>query len=655
MSLFKRKNKDNSGGSSPNDSKNYSYLKNQKETDSYRYRDVYESQDLKRGEIGKVKSKTSRIVIVVILSILVFLASLLAFSGISFVKNQVTKTTQTMNMEVPGVTDSENEILQELRFNDSDLNRVTTRVGGGYSAKDLDGNPTGEVYENKEDVPLPEWYLQAIDSYNEALKKNGLDEKNTIKSNITLIPILLSLVITGIFASTVYIKLMKNLRAQNIMNETEDINQYEDDQHIALPEEVMANDTYDFFPDAGAHAPINVSTLISHIALSNKGVNKIEVAKKADKDILDKDGDIVYFKGDVLYDDNGEVIRKKMPMFDDKFAHQIFDASKLPNNKQLRKFFDPSKINYNEGNQIRERMEGYDTVADAINATWTFPDYENQRPGGCYIVDTAPVNTMCLAITRGGKGQTIIEPTVDMLLRSSLGNNLVVNDPKGELTKMFFVPATLRGYQVVQFNLMNPLSTDIYNPLAMCIISSREGDFTSNQTYLENLASVFFPLDGGDDPVWPNAANNAFKRACLGLIDYYLEAEANLRNYAQNVGMSEKVLQTKIDKLWGKVTLYNAYQFFVQLTSKKLTSPAVEFAQKEQNGEFDDLDPDTHQALYEEAERSAEIWNGEKEADMLTLFFAATDKLPLNSIRRQVGDTDKALKSMGGAEKMMAS
>lgn len=50
--------------------------------------------------------------------------------------------------------------------------------------------------------------------------------------------------------------------------------------------------------------------------------------------------------------------------------------------------------------------------------------------------------------------QTIIEPTVDMLLRSTLGNNVVVNDPKGELTKMFFVPATLRGYQVVQFNLI---------------------------------------------------------------------------------------------------------------------------------------------------------------------------------------------------------
>ena len=242
-----------------------------------------------------------------------------------------------------------------------------------------------------------------------------------------------------------------------------------------------------------------------------------------------------------------------------------------------------------------------------------------------------------------------------MLLRSTLGNNIVVNDPKGELTKMFFVPATLRGYQVVQLNLMNVLNTDIFNPLSACVNAAREGDFTANQTNLENLASVFFPLDGGDDPVWPNAANNAFKRACLGLIDYYLEAEANLRNYAQSVGMSEKVLNVKIDKLWGKVTLYNAYQFFVQLTSKKLTNPEVEFQQNEKNGMYENMDVDEYNELLDSAKKAGEIWNGQKEADMLTLFFAATEKLPLNSIRRQVGNANKALQSMGGAEKMMAS
>ena len=133
------------------------------------------------------------------------------------------------------------------------------------------------------------------------------------------------------------------------------------------------------------------------------------------------------------------------------------------------------------------------------------------------------------------------------------------------------------------------MNTDIYNPLMMAAQSAREGDFTKCAMYVENIANVFFPVDGGDDPVWPNAANNAFKRAAYGLIDYYLEEEAELRLFAQRTKMDQRVLEQKLDTIWGKVTLYNCYQLFVQLTSKKLKNPAVEFTKKAKAGEFDNL------------------------------------------------------------------
>ena len=44
----------------------------------------------------------------------------------------------------------------------------------------------------------------------------------------------------------------------------------------------------------------------------------------------------------------------------------------------------------------------------------------------------------------------------------------------------------------------------------MAAEAAREGDSTKCALYVENIADVFFPLDGGEDPVWPNAANNAF-------------------------------------------------------------------------------------------------------------------------------------------------
>lgn len=92
-----------------------------------------------------------------------------------------------------------------------------------------------------------------------------------------------------------------------------------------------------------------------------------------------------------------------------------------------------------------------------------------------------------------------------MWMRERRANNMVINDPKGELLVKNYVRGTVRGFQIVQFNLINAMKTDIYNPLGLAADAAREGDFTKAALYVENIADVFFPLDGGEDPVWPNA------------------------------------------------------------------------------------------------------------------------------------------------------
>lgn len=234
-------------------------------------------------------------------------------------------------------------------------------------------------------------------------------------------------------------------------------------------------------------------------------------------------------------------------------------------------------------------------------------------------------------------------------------NNMVINDPKGELLVKNYVKGTVRGFQIVQFNLINAMKTDIYNPLGMAADAAREGDFTKCAMYVENIADVFFPLDGGDDPVWPNAANNAFKRAAYGLIDYYLEEEKELRLFAERTDMDNTVLESKIDTMWGKVTLYNCYQLFVQLTSKKLKNPAVEFSKQAKAGAFDNLTDEEYNEKLQEVETKSKLWEDKPETDLLTLYFNATDTLPQNGMRRLVSNANNALKSMAGAEKMLAS
>ena len=49
---------------------------------------------------------------------------------------------------------------------------------------------------------------------------------------------------------------------------------------------------------------------------------------------------------------------------------------------------------------------------------------------------------------------------------------------------MFFVPATLRGYQVVQLNLMNILGTDIYNRVPRFIVKSYKAIFSTTNNMI---------------------------------------------------------------------------------------------------------------------------------------------------------------------------
>ena len=246
----------------------------------------------------------------------------------------------------------------------------------------------------------------------------------------------------------------------------------------------------------------------------------------------------------------------------------------------------------------------------------------------------------------------------------------------------FYVRGAMRGFEIVQLNLINSMKTNIVNPLWLAASSAREGDFTKAAMYVENIAEVFFPVDGAADPVWPNAANNAFKRAAYGLIDFYLEEEAAYREDCQRrqaAGefIDPQTMETHIDEMWGKVTLYNCYQFFVQLTAKKLPNPVMETARKIKAGEYDrmaaealaeevgagavteEMIADRAKELSDEAGAEAEkkgvLWEGAQEADCMSLYFAATAKLPRNSMRNMLANAHNSLRSIAGAEKMLAS
>ena len=631
--------------SDPNAS-NWDRLSSRENADTNQFRDVFEEQQLDRSRIDKVRKKTTMGwiagIVAVVVAILAWvitsvLAMLLAFVG-----------------GFANAGGDHGPYYDKVRINS---------VKYCYQPIDAEGVfiPDAPCYGTEEEAKAapPQWWLDAeaadAASGEDAGDRSFTEELMHFETWKAIVTLLAGLGVAGIL----YPVLIRNLDAQNLMNDTTDINQYQGDQHVALPAEVMRK--FDWFPDVGAHSDVQVSSMISHVMITNKGLKKVAVSQRAEKDMLDADGDVEYLKGEILRDEEGKALTRMMPLIDEEFGDALFDASGMPKDKALRKKYDTRQVPYNADGSNRDKLGKYKTVADLINADWDFPEYETQRPAGAYIVDTAPVNTMVLAMTRAGKGQTYIEPVIDMWLREKRPNNMVINDPKGELLVRNYVRATMRGFQVVQFNLINAMKTDIYNPLGMAADAAREGDATKCALYVENIADVFFPTDGGEDPVWPNAANNAFKRAAYGLIDFYLEEERGLRAHAARVDMDPKVLDKRLDEMWGKVTLYNCYQLFVQLTSKKKKNPVKDLEARAKAGEFGDPNNeaefrgDEYEKQRNEAQRKVFLWDGADEIDMLTLYFNATQGLPRNSMRNLVANADNALRAMGAAEKMLAS
>jgi len=190
--------------------------------------------------------------------------------------------------------------------------------------------------------------------------------------------------------------------------------------------------------------------------------------------------------------------------------------------------------------------------------------------------------------------------------------------------------------------------------------AAREGDIIKCAQYVENIADVFFPADSGEDPFWANAANNAFKRVAYGLIDFYMEEELKLRSNAERDDMHPKVLETKLDEMWGKVTLYNCYQLFVQLTAKKEKNPVDVVEKNKKSGKYGIPETPTFQDSeynedLENAKKREVFWNGAAEIDLLSLYFSATEHLPTNSIRTLIMNANNSLKSMGGADKTIST
>ena len=412
----------------------------------------------------------------------------------------------------------------------------------------------------------------------------------------------------------------------NAMYLSEDIEEYTNDAYIRTIDHLFQE--ADLAPDAGLGFDGHASTLIGHVMLDNKGINKIDMPQRD-----------MSVDGYVKRDSDGNIVKKRVPMFNPELADRLFSMSGVP--QQYRTLYDARGYDFNpklskrdgggkdeDGNVKRAGAYGrkpYDTVADYINNEFYPLDTDTERPAGVYFYDSRPVNTILIAITRAGKGQTYIEPAFDVWTREKRPWNIFTTDPKGELLAKFYYSATVRGFDIVQFNLMHPHLTNVYNPLVNAIQAFRQNNPVKGTSLIDSIVDTLFP-DNGE--IWNPAAGNMFRRAVYLLFDYYIEQEKYLRHLAHKNNTPPEVVVAEISKLYGKVTLANVYALIGELA-----------ASVSKDLDFINVNPDLPPV---------------NEKDLLTLMFDAMSMLPLNELRTKAITANNAIKQIAGAQQTIS-
>ena len=218
-----------------------------------------------------------------------------------------------------------------------------------------------------------------------------------------------------------------------------------------------------------------------------------------------------------------------------------------------------------------------------------------------------------------------IEPAFDVWTREYHKWNIFTTDPKGELLAKFYYSATIRGYEIVQFNLMHPHLTNVYNPLANAIQAFRQDNPVKGTTLIDSIVETLFP-DNGE--IWNPAAGNMFRRAVYLLFDYYIEQENYIRYLGHKNNTPQEIIDQEIDKNYSKVTLYNVYSLIGELAAK--VSKDVEFIN---------------------VDKTAPAVN---EKDLLTLIFDAMSMLPSNVLRTKAITANNAIKQIASAQQTIA-
>lgn len=197
------------------------------------------------------------------------------------------------------------------------------------------------------------------------------------------------------------------------------------------------------------------------------------------------------------------------------------------------------------------KISRYITTAETILGNLSIPS-------GYYYIDDSTTNMLGIGMTRSGKGEGHIMPSIDINSRAEIQPSLVIADPKGEHYQSSYKTMRKRGYDVNVLSFQNMDWSMSYNPLALAIAAAQKGYYEMTQTRVNAVAEAIYRktkpgMGNGNAKYWEDTSIALFNAIAMALIDRANETAKNGE-----------------DDAWDTVTVRNIAKFLTDLGSEEV-------------------------------------------------------------------------------------
>lgn len=154
------------------------------------------------------------------------------------------------------------------------------------------------------------------------------------------------------------------------------------------------------------------------------------------------------------------------------------------------------------------------------------------RIGTSLYIDQTNTNNLIIGITRSGKGEMFVFPSIDVYSRAEEKTSMVICDPKMELYKSSKRTLEKRGYEVHLLNLDDPLHSMGFNPLEQIKEEYLKKNYAEAELLAQSFSfSIFNPNSPTNtDAFWQDTAASLLTALILAHIQDCVEEDETIND-----------------------------------------------------------------------------------------------------------------------------